>query len=274
MIVSNTKCKICHSNSLFIFKGVILNKFEISYYKCTNCGFIQTEKPYWLNEAYKPTNLSLDVGVVYRNLSMFHLTRSIINKYFTINNIYLDYAGGYGLFVRLMRDDGYNFYRYDKYSDNIFARGFDISDISHNEKFELITSFELFEHLDEPLLEIGKIFDLSGNILFTTDLIPDQGINNINDWAYFMPEGGQHISFYTQSSLKYIAELFNCILYTNNTNLHLLTRNKLSVNPFKNSLITKIKNRIIGHKSQINKRSLISQDFEYLQNKMKTTNGV
>ncbi len=38
---------------------------------------------------------------------------------------FLDYAGGYGVFTRLMRDIGFDFYWHDPYTQNLFANGFE-----------------------------------------------------------------------------------------------------------------------------------------------------
>jgi len=43
-------CKICSSNSSHIFSHDVLKKYNVKYFKCENCGFIQTENPYWLEE--------------------------------------------------------------------------------------------------------------------------------------------------------------------------------------------------------------------------------
>jgi hypothetical protein len=50
--------------------------------------------------------------------------------------------GGYGMFVRLMRDGGFDFHREDPLCDNLFAQGFDRQD---DGTFELVTAFEVFE---------------------------------------------------------------------------------------------------------------------------------
>lgn len=42
------KCKICHHEVDKLFKEKVLNKYNIQYYKCPQCGFIQTEKEFWL----------------------------------------------------------------------------------------------------------------------------------------------------------------------------------------------------------------------------------
>ena len=46
-----TECNICGNSSAFLFEAEVLNKYDAKYFKCQNCGFIQTENPYWLNEA-------------------------------------------------------------------------------------------------------------------------------------------------------------------------------------------------------------------------------
>ena len=63
---------------------------------------------------------------------------------------FLDYGGGYGMLVRLMRNYGFDFYYFDKYCQNLFANGFDLKD-SACSRFELLTAFELFEHFSEPV---------------------------------------------------------------------------------------------------------------------------
>ncbi len=55
-------CKICNHESKHLFQGKILGKYKITYLHCPHCGFLQTEEPYWLEEACKePINIS-DTG--------------------------------------------------------------------------------------------------------------------------------------------------------------------------------------------------------------------
>ena len=58
-------CKICNKANDSIFTLKILNKYEIKYYHCSWCGFLQTEEPYWLDEAYSE---SINVSYMQRNL--------------------------------------------------------------------------------------------------------------------------------------------------------------------------------------------------------------
>jgi 2-polyprenyl-3-methyl-5-hydroxy-6-metoxy-1,4-benzoquinol methylase len=146
-------CNICENKAEFLFKATVLLKYNVAYFKCTNCGFIRTENPYWLKEAYSDAISSLDIGLVERNFNLTQIAAPIIKCYFNYKSKFLDYAGGYGLFVRLMRDRGFDFYRQDIYCDNILARNFDITDLNSPSRFEMLTAFEVFEHLHDPLQE-------------------------------------------------------------------------------------------------------------------------
>jgi len=46
-------CNICKNNTSIFSRVKILNKYDVKYFYCDYCGFIQTEEPYWLEEAYK-----------------------------------------------------------------------------------------------------------------------------------------------------------------------------------------------------------------------------
>ncbi len=100
------KCKICESESHKFAKASVLGKYDIDYFQCSNCGFVQTEEPYWLEEAYSDAIASSDVGLVFRNTTLSQKTDNIIFNIFNHEAKFLDYGGGYGLFVRLMRDLG------------------------------------------------------------------------------------------------------------------------------------------------------------------------
>ena len=229
MNTSSTHCKICDKFSRFIFTKKILSKYDVAYFKCQNCGFVQTEKPYWFAESYESALSALDTGLLARPLAFSQITEKLIMQYYNPNCKFVDYGGGNGIFVRLMRDKGFNFYRQDKYANNIYARFFDISDLCEEEsKFDLLTSFEVLEHLENPLEALSEMFSYSENILCSTLLQPDIDINALYAWDYIGELHGQHISFYTNTSMNIIAERFGCYFYSNNIGLHLLTPKKLN----------------------------------------------
>ena len=264
------KCHICQNKTSVIFQTKILKKYDVSYHQCSSCRFIQTDDAFWLSEAYENIITSLDIGLINRNLYLQEQIPTIINTCFPEAKSMLDYGGGYGMFVRMMRDKGYDFYRQDIYCDNLFSKHFDITDFQ-DKKIDIVTAFEVFEHLDNPLVEIEKMFKYSENVVFSTTLIPDD-IKLFKEWWYVAPETGQHISFYSEESLKFIAKKYNLYFYTNHSNLHFFSKgilNQQQVNDMffkKISLKEKIYNRLLGNlKSKpLEKKSLLQSDYDFI----------
>jgi hypothetical protein len=268
------KSKITGGETTLLFTAKLLNKYDVKYYRCNDTGFIQTEDPYWLDEAYSSAIASLDVGLVMRNLNLSRDVERIINNNFDYSKKFLDFAGGYGMFTRLMRDKGFDFYNTDKYCQDLFADHFELEDAG-TDKFEIVTAFEVFEHLVNPMAEIAELFKYSDNILFSTEIVPD--INTIkgpSDWWYFVPEIGQHIAFYTIDALKYIAEKNNVHLYTNGQSLHLFSKKvfdnkplaKPGRDPFMVRKLKKILQSLEG--KPIVHQALLDHDISHIKSKM------
>ena len=95
-------CRICTKPVESIFSTVILRKHMTQYFQCLDCGYVQTEEPYWLEETYKTSINDSDTGMIMRNLLHRNITATLI--YFLFNNKgkFMDCGGGYGVFVRLM----------------------------------------------------------------------------------------------------------------------------------------------------------------------------
>ena len=214
-------CNICNHTSLPIFQAKVLNKYDVNYYQCNNCKFIQTDKPFWLSEAYQSAITALDIGLISRNIYLQKEIPPLLSLCFPNATVMLDYGGGYGMFVRMMRDSGYNFYRQDIYCENLFANYFDFADCPVK-KVDVLTTFEVFEHLENPLDEIEKMFNLSDNIIFSTVLIPAD-VKEFGNWWYVSPLIGQHIAFYDIATLQYLADKFGKKLYSNGNNLHMFS---------------------------------------------------
>ena len=260
-------CRICKNKSEEIFSAAILNKYDIKYYQCPKCRFIQTQEPFWLDEAYKEAITDEDTGYVTRNIEMSTMTDYILKFFFLSKKKFLDYGGGYGLFVRMMRDKGYNYYLKDQYCKNIFVKNFEIEELKENTRFELVTAFEVFEHFTNPIEEIAKIFDYSDSILFSTSLQRLKNITKATDWWYFAPEIGQHLSFYSYESLKFIASKFEVYLYSNKRNLHLISKKKFLFNPVKLiSYFFYFKKFTFGYFRY--RKSLVIPDFEFIKSEL------
>ena len=219
-----TVCRLCEGQVKPSFKLKILGKYDVQYNSCVECGYFQTEGPYWLEEAYTQVINSEDIGIFRRNqfLSGFLLMWLLFKK--AKKHTYLDYSGGYGILVRLMRDQGLNFKWIDKYCENIFAKNA-VASIGH-EKYELITSFEVIEHVERPVDFVKEIFSMgTEGLLISTQVF--KGSEPQKDWWYLGPNHGQHIGFFNRSSLEKLASLENLHLVTFR-NMHLLSKNKHS----------------------------------------------
>ncbi len=255
------QCRICENKELKkLFNHKILNKYDVDYFFCNSCGLIQTGKSFWLSEAYSnPINIS-DTGYVSRNLSLSRKTFILFLSLFGKKYDFLDYAGGYGLFTRLMRDCGLNFFTTDKYTENLFAKGFNYE----NQKIKAISCFECFEHFEDPAGEINNMLKISKNIFFSTIIFDENNIPKKN-WWYYGFEHGQHISIYSLKTLKYIAHKNNLFFYSNNKNLHIFLEKKIS-NFFFRFLL------VLGFLSwdtisKVFLRSKTWSDYEYIKNK-------
>ncbi len=246
------KCNICDSPTNSFAAARVLKKYNVEYFQCSNCGFIQTEEPYWLEEAYSEAIASSDVGMLSRSTMFSTAANNIIFNLFNHNAKFLDYGGGYGVFVRMMRDLGFNFLWYDKYCNNIFSQGFE-ADKNSSYRYELVTAFEVFEHFVKPLEEIEKIFKFSRNILFSTKLLPANNPKP-SEWWYYALDEGQHISIYTSKALSIIAEKFNLNFYSNGDSLHLFAEQEIPHQLFKTLSYYQ--------EPELKKASLLQPDYE------------
>lgn len=165
-----------------------------------------------------------------RNLEMMHAAKKLILMCFDPASKFIDYGGGYGIFVRLMRDQGFDFYRHDPLCENLFAEGFDAQ---VDTGYELLTAWEVFEHLVDPMAEIEKMLRYSKNIFFSTILLPRYP-KPLNQWWYYGLEHGQHVSFYSRESLQFIAQKHNLGLIFSDGTIHLMSRKQ--IHPIKISI--------------------------------------
>ncbi len=227
-------CPICASDRHEAFNATILNKYPVQYFFCPGCGLLQTEKPYWLEEAYGSAIADTDTGLVMRNFSLSAKLAALLYFCFDPKASYVDIAGGYGMLVRLMRDYGFDFYWQDKYCENILARGFDESKAIG--PIAGLTAFEVLEHVPDPMLFLSEALarHRAKALVFSTEVYSGNAPPPL-DWWYYSFATGQHISFYQQRTLQIIAEKLGLGFYSAH-GLHILTEKKL--NPLATEILT------------------------------------
>lgn len=195
-------------------------KYPCSYYFCEQCGFLQTEEPYWLNEAYSNAIGKSDTGIIHRNIRASLTLSPIFLFLFGRSCRYLDIAGGYGILTRIMRDKGFDYYWSDKYCENIFAIGFEANE---KESYSALSAFEVVEHTANPIEFLSEAMrrSKSKTILFSTVLF-ESSPPKPDSWWYYAFDGGQHISFYQRKTLLVIAKRLGLHCYSSGST-HLLT---------------------------------------------------
>ena len=115
----------------------------------------------------------------------------------------IDIGGGYGLLVRGLRDAGLDFRWSDPFANNLLARGFEADE----EPYAVATAFEVLEHLPDPLSHIKEARSQFGfDTLFFSATCFDPKDLPPQDWWYWAFETGQHISFFSEDCLSYMAE--------------------------------------------------------------------
>jgi hypothetical protein len=200
-------CRLCGGESHAVFDKLVLDRHTVSYFRCATCGSLETETPYWLQQAYAEqddegtNNLAdLDTGAAQRNLLTLAGTL-VTAQMLGLKNV-VDIGGGDGLLCRLLRDYGLNAYVSDRYAAATYARGFTTPDFDVP---DLVTAFEVLEHFADPANDLVTIFGKDpAAVLISTDIYDGYGA----DWPYLTAQTGQHVFFYSRRGSQLIAERF------------------------------------------------------------------
>jgi Methyltransferase domain len=217
-------CKLCGGATGEYGELRVLDAFDAHYRMCAACQFVFAADPSWLDKAYDTPIAASDTGIAVRNLRFAAIIGALIPLCFHDARRFLDFGGGAGLFVRLMRDQGFNFYLEDKYCENLFAVGFEADDA---ETFDLTTCLEVIEHIPEPMPIFVKLAQTAPTIVLSTELLPATR-NKPGEWWYYTPESGQHVSFFSRRSLEVVAGKLGMSVASNGRDLHVLSRRPVS----------------------------------------------
>lgn len=201
-------CRLCASPTSSVFTLTVLGKHEVQYYECLGCMSLQTEDPYWLEDAYSDKNLSReDTGAAQRNIQNLAACFAV-TKLLGLRNV-IDFGGGDGLLCRLLRDTGLNCFVSDKYASPTYAQGFTEPDFDLP---DLLVAFEVLEHFESPASDLHWLFKYRPKaLLFSTCLYKQQK----KDWWYLSASSGQHIFFYSRRALEDIARSYDYTLMVN-----------------------------------------------------------
>jgi hypothetical protein len=259
-------CLVCDSATAHVGNQPVLGRHAAEYRRCASCGYVFIVDPHWLAEAYTTAITALDTGIVARNLWLADATAALLGSSLRGVKRSVDYGGGSGLLVRLMRDRGHDFHWHDAYSPNLLAIGFE-ADLA--QQYDLATAFELLEHLPDPVAGVQALRRLAPILLLSTELLPDP-IPPLDRWWYFAPEAGQHIGFFTRRSLEVLGERLQLRLSSNGRNLHVL-----APMPVSEALLRLLRKpqraRIMAWTGR--HRSLAHRDADLLQSRLQAQHG-
>ncbi len=203
----------------------VMGRYVSELLHCSQCGYVCLPNPCWLDEAYSSAIASTDTGIVARNLATAEQLAILL--YFGFGERgggrYLDLAGGSGLLVRLMRDQGFDFRWSDKYAQNMLSAGFEWP-TDEDVACVAVTAMEVLEHVTDPLGFISEALVTGGSdtLIFSTSVY-EGGPPAVDAWPYYSLQTGQHISFFTYRTLGQIGKQLS-LKYVGHGDLHILTR--------------------------------------------------
>ncbi|OGM01765.1 hypothetical protein A3K72_01075, partial [Candidatus Woesearchaeota archaeon RBG_13_36_6] len=208
--IRKNNCIVCNSNRHKLFCVIendkVLHK-EVKYYKCTDCGllFIDPQPLDELNEIYKTYGIKhpykgritlkkklfffLPFSYYWRKKIKF-LTKRIKKK-----GTILDIGSSEGKFLYLLKLRGWkptgiepNLY-YSKFANNVLKVPIictNIENYNSNNKFDLITMLDLFEHIPKPIETIQKIRNMLKEDGHLYLLVPTVRVNSLMSMHLFM----------------------------------------------------------------------------------------
>jgi len=218
-------CKICTNPISDIGTAQVLGKYTARYVACGTCEVIYPEHPHWLEESYASAIANTDTGLVRRNISSALFVSILLKTIRGKGWRGVDYGGGYGMFTRILREKGHNFFSYDRYCENLFSKQY-VTSCPESGAFDILTAFEVFEHFVDPLNEIQGLLQLSETIVFSTQL-RSQKIPLLREWWYYGLDHGQHVTIYSLTTLRFLAQQHNLFLFSNGTDFHVLSKRNL-----------------------------------------------
>lgn len=196
-------CRLCGSQSRLVCAQQVLYRHNVGYYQCPSCDLLQTQRPFWLEEAYSSALSALDTGAIARTMLCTELTRALAALLrIGPDDPCIDFGGGHGILTRSMRDHGYDFRWHDRYAHNHFARGFEGDP---RERHTLLTCFEVWEHLADVGRDLPAFF-LPGHDFLLISTYLHHG--HRENWWYYSCESGQHVAFFSVRTMHHIARQF------------------------------------------------------------------
>ena len=210
-------CIVCGNQNLKDLKGYE----EASLCRCGNCSMVFCRKIPTLKELddhYRNYSYSKEVFVSPVTIARYNELLDEFEKY-RKNNLLLDVGCGVGLFLKVAIDRGWQVYG-TEYSDKAIeiceAKGIKMKKGVLNAadfdglQFDVITSFEVIEHINNPQPEMKNIESLMrpGGLFYCTT----PNFNALSRYYlksdYTIIHYPEHLSYYTPKTLQFLGNKF------------------------------------------------------------------
>lgn len=210
--------KSCLENNGVFLK---LSGVPVYYAICTGCKFCFApelccwDREAYIREIYNEGYRIVDPEYLYeRPAANAQMLNNIFGSYLSEVR-HLDYGGGNGLLSKKLKGYGWNSLSYDPMETEM--------QIAENLSFDLITAFEVFEHVPDPkeiMNELSKLLSKNGIIFFTTEASDGNiVVGKRLDWWYAAPRNG-HVSLYSYESLSILGKKNNLMLHNFSNSYH------------------------------------------------------
>lgn len=173
---------------------------RIDYVRCVDCGHVHApsmcdKPPEWFSEhIYNADYVKFDPE--YMGIRAERQAKNLVYAFSWARKRiqHLDYGGGDGRLSVMMASKGFDSATYDPFVDDSMVMG----------SFNLITAFEVLEHVPDPhgaMATIASMLDDDGMLIASTEL---NDHHDIGTWWYAAPRNG-HISLFSTESLGRLA---------------------------------------------------------------------
>ncbi|TNF49264.1 MAG: class I SAM-dependent methyltransferase [Bacteroidetes bacterium] len=215
----HSNCLICSSTSLHLLKD-----YEKAHLcKCGNCGFVFAQKiptTEELEEHYKGYGRNDYLSPI--TIKRYHELLDQMESFRKTNKL-LDVGCGIGYFLEVAKERGWEVYG-TEYTDEAVSICTDKGINMHKgqldpknydaESFDVITSFEVIEHINNPLEELGNFNMLlrKGGLVYVTTPNFNSLLRYRLKAAYNVIVYPEHLSYYTPKTLKKVFTVsgFSC----------------------------------------------------------------
>ncbi len=212
------KCSLCNSQILKKRTGSVRDNKNLEIFECLNCGLVfLSENSHIDDKFYEDSNMHQDFDFnKWRNETLVEdmrrfkfLENSLINKKI------LDFGSGNGGFLKFAKDISKKVLGVElekavisHYKEEKIPLENDLNNI--NEKFDLITSFHVIEHIKEPLEILEKLSNLleeNGKLIIEVPNANDALLTIYENEAFsHFTYWSCHLYLYTRHTLELLAK--------------------------------------------------------------------